>query len=159
MDERKKRYLEDYLDLSEDFNATCQLSALRGSHIGPLKDKIFTILLEGEMNYPLEQITNLNEKEWLAEIIREKIFLIMRQEIPYSTHVEVEDVEKKSDIIVIKATIYTSDSHYKKMIIGNGGRMIKAVGIKTRKELELALDKKIYLELEVETDKHWQKRV
>jgi GTPase len=159
LDERKKKYLEDYLDLQEDFNAVCQLSALKGSHIGPLKDKIFTILPEGEQNYPLDQITNLNEKEWLAEIIREKIFLIMRQEIPYSTHVEVSDVEKKPDIIVIKATVYTSDSHYKKMIIGNGGRMIKAVGIKARQELEIALNTKIYIELEVETDKHWQKRV
>ncbi len=159
LDEKEKKYLDDYKDLANEFNVVCELSALYDKHIGPLKDKIFLLLPEGEATYPLNQITNLNEKEWLSEIIREKVFYTLRQEVPYSTHVEVQDIEQKPDIIVIKATIFTTDSHYKKMIIGKNGQTVKRIGSKARQELEIALNTKIYLELEVETDKHWEKRI
>jgi len=157
--DKLKAYLTDYQDLSEEFDATFELSALKNKHIKPLYNKIFELLPEGEEIYPRNQSTNLNEKQWVAEIIREKIFMILRQEIPYSTHVEVEDIEDKPDVVVIKATVFTKDRNYKKMIIGTGGRMIKAVGMKARKELEIALNKKIFIELEVETDKHWEERI
>jgi hypothetical protein len=95
----------------------------------------------------------------IAEIIREKIFLALREEVPYTTHVEVESIEEKEDIFVIKAIVYTYDKRYKGMIVGVGGRAIKEIGIAARKELEAALNKKVFLELEVETDKHWMERM
>lgn len=158
---KEKTYLEDYKQLGEDgYEAVLELSATKARHIEPLKEKIFTLLPEmPEPYYPEDQITNISKEEWMAEVIREKILLALRQEVPYSASVKIESVEDKGDLMVVKAVINTSDSRYKKMIIGAGGRAIKEIGIAARKELEGATNKKIYLELEVETDKHWQERV
>lgn len=157
--EKDKKYLDEYLDLQEEFDDIFQVSALKDKHIKPLKDKIFELLPVGEPMYPAGQVTNLSEEEWISEIIREKIFNSLYQEIPYSTHVEVEKIEDKEDMIVINANIYTYDKHYKKMIIGYKGQMIKKIGTAARKELELALNRKIFLQLEVETDKRWEERI
>jgi GTP-binding protein Era len=152
-------YLEDYQALGEEFTAVFELSAEENRHIQPLKDKVFELLPEGEAVYPLDQITNIDRKFWTAELIREKIFKALRQEVPYTTHVEVTDIEERPDMFVIKAIVYTYDSRYKKMIIGTAGRSIKEIGIAARKELEAALNKKIFLELEVETDRRWEERI
>ena len=156
--EEEKKFLEDYKQLSDEFTATFELSALLNRHIQPLKDMVFELLPEGMPMYEGDQITNLGKGKWIAEVIREKILLALRKEVPYSINVEVRDIEDKEDIIVIQAVILTSDARYKKMIIGAGGRSIKEIGIAARKELSTALNKKIYLELEVETDRHWEDR-
>lgn len=155
----EKIYLEDYLALAEDFTAVFELSATENRFIQPLKDKVFELLPEGEAAYPIEQITNIDRKFWTAELIREKIFKALRQEVPYTIHVQVEDIEEKPDIFVVKAIVYTYDSRYKKMIIGTNGRSIKEIGIAARKELEAALNKKVFLELEVETDRRWEEKI
>jgi GTP-binding protein Era len=156
---REKEFLDDYLALSEDFLATFELSAIKNRHIKPLIDKVFELLPEGEPLYPADQLTNVDKNFWISEIIREKIFLALRKEVPYTTHVEIGSIEEKPEIIVIKANVLTYDRKYKEMIIGKGGRAIKEIGIAARKELEQATNKKVYLELEVETDKHWMERV
>lgn len=157
--QEEKEFLEDYEALSEEFSAKFELSALRNRHIQPLVDKVFELLPEGEPLYPEDQLTNVDKEFWIAEIVREKIFLALRKEVPYTTHVEVEGIEEKPDITVIKATVYTYDRKYKEMIIGRGGRAIKEIGSAARKELEQATNKKIFLDLQVETDKHWLERV
>ena len=154
-----KEFLDDYKAMSEDFVATFELSALKNRHTQPLVDKVFELLPEGEPLYPEDQLTNIDRNFWIAEIIREKIFLALRKEVPYTTHVEIESVEDKADITVIKANVLTYDKKYKEMIIGKGGRAIKEIGIAARKELEQATNKKVFLELDVETDKHWMERV
>jgi GTP-binding protein Era len=158
---REKIYEEDYQRLAEEekFNAVFSLSALYDRHVEPLREKVLELLPEGEPMYEDDQITNLNKEQWVAEIIREKIFLALRKEVPYTTHVEVEKIEEKEEVIVINAIIYTSESKYKKMIIGAGGRAIKEIGIAARKELEVALNSKVYLELDVQTDKRWNERI
>ena len=156
--EEEKKYLEDYKQLSEDFDATFELSALFNRHIQPLKEIVFDLLPEGVPMYEGDQITNIGKGKWVAEVIREKILLALRKEVPYSINVEVRNIEEKTDITVIEAVILTSESRYKKMIIGAGGRAIKEIGIAARKELETALNKKVFLELEVETDRHWEDR-
>lgn len=157
--QEEKKFIDEYYALNEEFTTTFQLSALNNSHIQPLIEKIFELLPEGEPLYPVGQLTNMDQNFWVAEIIREKIFLALRKEVPYSTHVEVESIEDKPDVYVIKATVYTSAKRYKGMIVGEGGRAIKEIGIAARKELEVALHKKVFLELEVEADKHWLDRV
>lgn len=179
----EKAYLEDYEALAEEFSGRYILSALHASHITPLIQKVFELLPEGEPYYPEGQLTNIDKKFWVAEIIREKIFLALRKEVPYTTHVEIESIEEKqpsprgrgqparhasqgeagggegSSLFVIKARVLTLERRYKEMIIGKGGRAIKEIGIAARKELEQALGKKVFLELEVEVDKHWLERV
>jgi len=157
--EEEKKFIEDYRRLSEDFTATYELSGLYNRHVQPLKDKVFELLPEGEPMYEGSQITNLGKGHWIAEVIREKIMLALRKEVPYTTKVEVREIEEKPGIIVIQAVILTYDSRYKRMIIGANGRALKEIGIASRKELETALNSKVFLELEVETDKHWEERV
>lgn len=157
--EKDKEFLEDYKALDENFVAIFELSATKNRHIQPLIEKIFEILPEGEPLYPENQLTNVDRDFWIAEIIREKIFMALRKEVPYTTHVEIASIEEKPDVTVINAIVYTYDKKYKEMIIGKGGRAIKEIGIAARKELEQAANKKIFLNLEVETDKHWMERV
>ncbi len=155
----ERKHQEEYEDWAEDFDAVFRLSALRASHIQPLREKVMEFMPEGEAVYEEGQLTNLHHYFWIAEIIREKIFSVFEKEIPYSISVEVDDVEEKKDITVIKARILTNQERYKRIIIGQKGRKIKEIGQMARKELEQAINQKVYLELEVFVDKHWIERV
>ena len=156
---QEREYQEDYERLGKDFDGIFSLSALRGSHIQPLKEKVIELLPEGEPMYPEGQLTNVHEYFWISELIREKVFSVFEQEVPYSIMVEVDNVEEKPDIFVITARILTHSDRYKKIIIGRGGQKIKEIGKMARRELEQSLNKKVYLELEVEIDTHWVERV
>ncbi|MBI5222642.1 MAG: GTPase Era [Candidatus Magasanikbacteria bacterium] len=156
---RERPFEADYEAWGKEFDGVFKLSALRASHIKPLKEKVMELLPEGEPMYPEEQWTNIDNYFWIAEIIREKIFSVFEKEIPYAISVEVDNVEEKPEITVISARILTNQERYKKIIIGRGGQKIKEVGKLARRELEAALNTKIYLELEVEVDKHWIERV
>lgn len=156
MDETRKPFVDFYRDMGEGFDEIHEVSAKQGAHIKPLIESIFKKLPEGEPFYPPFQLTNMANKEWVAELIREKLFLRLRQEVPYSVHVETTAIEpREDDLLYIAATIYTTDERYKRMIIGQGGRGIREIGQSTRKELESVMQQKIYLDLNVETNPHW----
>lgn len=155
----EKPFLDSYLALSKEFDFVFELSALRASHIQPLKQKVMELLPEGEPFYPENQLTNVDNYFWIAEIIREKVFSVFDKEVPYSISVEVDNVEDKKDIFVITARILTDQERYKKIIIGHKGQKIKEIGQMARRELEQALNRKVYLELTVEEDKHWVERL
>lgn len=152
-DERK--YQADYEATGRDFAAVYSLSALRASHIDPLKQKIISLLPEGEPVYEDGQLTNVSNFFWVAELIREKVFSVLDKEVPYSITVKTDDIEEKKDVTVISARILTDEERYKRIIIGEGGARIKEIGQMARRELEQALNTKVFLELEVELDKHW----
>ncbi len=159
MDLYRKPYLDFYRDLSENYDDTIELSALRGKHVGSLVEKLQELIPEGEFYYPEGQLTNMPNKYWLAELIREKLFLRLRQELPYSTHAEVSEIEERKDgTVYIKATVFTTTERYKRMIIGAGGRGIKEIGQSVRKELEAVMQAKVFIDLRVEVDVHWMKR-
>jgi GTP-binding protein Era len=161
LEKDEKKYLESYKNWAEDFNEIIELSALKARHIEPLKEKVFELLPESDLKmYDNEiQVTNINENYWIAEIIREKVFSVFDKEVPYSMTVEVDNIEDKKDIMVIEARILTDEERYKKIIIGRNGQKIKEIGKMARRELEQAINKKIFLELEVEVDKHWVERI
>ncbi len=158
IDKKRRPYHEHYRDLTDQFDETLEVSALNGTHMGELKNQIFERLSEGELYYPEGQLTNLPNDFWIAELIREKLFLRLRQELPYQTHVEVDEIEDREDMIHITARILTLDERHKRMIIGKGARGVKEVGQSARKELEAVMGKKIFLDLQVEVDKHWLER-
>ncbi len=159
MDLERKPYLDFYRDLSENYDETVELSALRGTHIGTLIEKLQDLVPEGEFYYPEGQLTNMPNKYWMAELIREKLFLRLRQELPYSTHVEVSEIEERKDgTMYVKGSIFTTTERYKRMIIGAGGRGIKEIGQSVRKELTAVLQTKVFVDLRVEVDPHWMKR-
>jgi len=155
----ERRFEKEYEEWSKNFDATFTLSALRASHIEPLRQKVIELLPEGEPMYDTTQITNIDNYFWIAEIIREKVFSVLDKEVPYTITVEVDTVEEKKDITVISARILTSEERYKKVIIGKGGLKVKEIGQMARRELEAATNKKVFLELEVEIDSHWMERV
>lgn len=159
MDAKEKPFLDFYRDLAPEYDAVFEVSALRGTHIQTLVRAIFEFLPEGHAYYPEHQITNMPNRTWLAELIREKLFLRLRQEVPYSTHVEVtEQEERKNGMLYIAATIFTTDERYKRMIIGKNGQGIKEIGQSTRRELEGVMNRKIFLDLTVDVDPHWVTR-
>lgn len=139
--------------------ATLEVSAIKHSDLNRLVDAMFALLPEGEPFYPDQQITDVSHKEWLAETIREKCFLRLEQELPYSVHVEVDELTTREDgSRYVRATIWTTDDRYKKMIIGSKGAMIRQIGADARKEIEAATDQKAFLELVVKTDPKWPQR-
>lgn len=161
IDSEEKSYLPQYSFLEDEFPYVFKISGLNRTHLKPLIDKIFEILPDNrdedipkDLVYP---VLNIDSKIFISELIREKIFLMMGEEIPYRTTVIVDEIaERKNGITYIKARILTTDNRYKKMIIGSGGRKIKEIGSYARKEIALAINKKVYLDLTVETDPHWQ---
>lgn len=159
MEVEEPEYLAQYKFLEDEFDMVFYLSAKTSKHLKPLVDKLFEILPEGaqtseeEYTYPA---INLDSKTFIGEIIREKVFLRTRQELPYTTTVVVDQlIERRDNTLYIKARILTTDPVYKKMLIGTGARSIKQIGMMARKELEMARNKKVYLDLIVEIDKHW----
>lgn len=162
---RERPYQKDYEAWAKDFNAFHSLSALRASHIQPLRDTVMSLLPEGEPLYPPEQLTNVDEYFWIAELIREKVFSVLDKEVPYSVTVEVDDVEEttfgkeKLPGLRVSAKILTAEERYKPMLIGKGGVKIKEIGQLARRELEAAINKKVFLDLEVYVDPHWIKRL
>jgi GTP-binding protein Era len=163
-----KDHLAEYNYLEDEFDRTIEVSATKEKNVKGLINLIFELLpdkIDQETKYNIELAEEKNKpkiglssKEYIAEIIREKAYLFLRKEVPYSINVEVDSVIDKRKLILIKATILTTAERYKKMIIGQGGKKIREIGYNARKELELMSERKIYLELKVEVDKHWPER-
>ncbi|MEK7665495.1 MAG: GTPase Era [Patescibacteria group bacterium] len=160
IDAYKKPYMSSYQALADKFDEVIEVSALRGTNLKALVNMIFERLQEGEFYYPEFQISSMPQEQWVAELIREKLFLRLREEVPYSTHVEVDEMRSRPDgSLFIAARILTNAERYKSMIIGAGGRGVKEIGQSVRKELEGIGDRKVFLELHVETDPHWVERL
>ncbi|NQV90232.1 GTPase Era [Candidatus Uhrbacteria bacterium] len=159
VDLEHKPFIDFYRDLSENYTATVEVSALRGTNVHRLVETFYEYLPEGIYYYPEHQLTNMPNKIWLAELIREKLFLRLRQELPYTTHVEVTEVEERANgMMYVAATIFTTEDRYKRMIIGQGGRGVREIGQSTRKELEAVMGSKVFLDLNVEVNTHWMER-
>jgi GTP-binding protein Era len=141
-----------------DFAAYVPISALKNDGLDILLEEIKKHLPEGEPFYPTDQITDKPLRFIVAEIIREKIFLHYRQEIPYSTAVKVEEF-REGDPIYIRAVIFVERESQKGILIGKGGQALKRVGTEARKEIEAILGKKVYLELWVKVKKDWRENL
>jgi len=160
-----KDHLADYNYLEEEFDKVISVSAIRSTNIKGLLNIIFDLLPDNpdkELVKSIEEMAKtggpligMHAKEYVEELIREKAYLFLREEIPYTVKVEVEEIVDKRKLIYIKATIYTNADRYKKMIIGKDGKKIKEIGFNARKELELMSSRKVFLELEVKTNTHW----
>jgi len=149
-----------YRFMEEEFDKTIHISALYKSNLNYLLDAIFEFLPEGKrlvdnIDRPTP-LLNMNSKTFIAEIIREKAYIFLRKEVPYSLTTVVDEIEKRENtMLYIKGRIITSADRYKKMIIGEHGRMVKEIGMAVRKELETATNQKIFIDLTVEVDPHW----
>jgi len=140
------------------FEQIIPLSALLGDGVDVLLAELIQILPEGPKLFPEDMITDLPERFLAAELIREKVFLLTREEIPYSTAVVVEEFKEKAEknLIVIKAAIQVERESQKGILIGGKGRMLKEIGRLARKEIEALLGAKVFLELWVKVEKNWR---
>jgi GTP-binding protein Era len=159
LSEKERPHLEHYRAVDVGQQGSADVSAKTHKNLNLVVDKLFELLPEGEPYYPDLQITDMAHKEWLEELIREKCFHALHEELPYSVRVNVEDMEEREDgSRFIQATILTTADRYKGMIIGKGGIRLKEIGMNARKELETVTGGKVFLELTVKVDEKWQTR-
>ena len=130
-------------------------SALRRNGVEQLLELIRSHLPEGEAQFPEEQLSTAPMKFMAAEIIREKLFEKLYQEVPYSVAVDVEVWDEEDDRVLIHAAIYVAKPSHKAMVIGRAGEGIKAIGTAARKEIRDLVDKKVHLELWVKVREDW----
>jgi GTP-binding protein Era len=132
------------------------ISALQKFNLDKVMEKIRKLLPEGEAFYNKEEFTDKPERFFVSEIIREKILLNYKKEIPYSVEIIVNTFKEEENIIRTQADILVERDSQKGIIIGNKGEALKKVGIQARKDLEAFFQKQIYLELFVKVDKDWR---
>jgi GTP-binding protein Era len=132
------------------------ISAPKGDGLEGLLDEILNLLPEGPPLYPDDVTTTQSERFFIAEVVREKLLHRTRNELPYTTGVVVDYLEESDTLLRVDAVIYVERKSQKGIVIGKGGRMIKAVGQDARIELERLLGIKIYLELHVKVHPRWR---
>lgn len=160
--EKITQNLASYVKLFDDAQLTVhcapiKISALTGRNKDTLISNIMKNLPYGEMLYPEDVVTEETMRQVAEEIIREKILLNTKEEIPHSVAVLIEKYEETEKIDRIYASIFCETKSQKGILIGKGGSMLKTVGTEARKELEKIVDKKVYLELNVKIEKDWRK--
>ncbi|WP_075290434.1 GTPase Era [Pararhizobium arenae] len=139
-----------------NFDRTFMISALNGSGCEDVMDYLATELPEGPWYYPEDQISDLPMRQLAAEITREKLFLRLHQELPYSSHVETEKWEERKDGSVrIEQVIYVERDSQKKIALGRNGEAIKAISMASRKELSEILEQPVHLFLFVKVRENW----
>ena len=132
------------------------ISAPKGDGLEGLLDEILNLLPKGPPLYPDDVTTTQSERFFIAEVVREKLLHRTRNELPYTTGVVVDYLEESETLLRVDAVIYVERKSQKGIVIGKGGRMIKAVGQDARIELERLLGIKIYLELHVKVHPRWR---
>lgn len=132
------------------------ISALEGFNMEPIWKRILELIPESPPYYDKEDISDRPMRFFVSEMIREKIFIHYKKEVPYATQVEVEEYLEDEEIIKIRAIIYVERKTQKGIIIGHQGQKIKWVGIDARKDIQKFVDKHVHLELFVKVDKDWR---
>ena len=138
------------------FKEIVPISALEGDNVDRLVEVLETYLPEGPPLFPEDALTDLPERFFAAEMIREKILIHVHEEVPYSTAVRVESWEDSDSMIRIEASVLVERDSQKGILLGQGGRMIKRIGTEARKELESFLNTRVYLGLYVKVRERWR---
>lgn len=143
-----------------EFAEIIPISAKEGDNVDRLIDFLFGLLPEGPFYYPPDQITDHPERFIVAELIREKVLHLTREEIPHSVAVEIEQMQlrEEKNMLYIAAAIYTERDSQKAIIIGKQGALLKKVGQLARHDIERLLGSKVFLELWVKVKADWRNR-
>ena len=155
---KRDTLLAKTLELNElgEFEETLMISAATGNGLEGLQDKIALNLPKGPWLYPADHLTDITERLLASEITREKFFLRFHDELPYATTIETERWrDLKDGSVRIEQIIYVERDSQKAMVIGKGGKGLKAIGTQAREELEELLDRKVHLFIFVKVRKGW----
>ncbi len=141
------------------FKAVVPISALKNDGIDLVVKEMAALLPESPPYYPTDQLSDQQTRFFVAEIIREKIFTLFSQEIPYATHIDIEEYKERANgKDYIRAAIIVEKKSQKGIIIGKGGEALKRASKWAREEIERFVDKEVYLELHVKVVADWRKK-
>lgn len=166
LDERMEAYLAlfDWLKKKSEDEAVSPVqaiafSALTGYNVDALLEMLRATLPQGPRFYPADQVTDMQTRFIVAELIREKALMLLQQEVPHSLAVDVDEFsERENGMVYISAVLYVERSSQKGIVLGNRGTMIKRIGQAARPEIEELVGSRVYLELWVKVWEKWRKR-
>ena len=134
------------------------VSARTGEGVGDLVEHLVSLLPEGPFFYPPEERSDLSQSVQLAELIREQVLLRTREELPHAAEVEIDELEERDDgLLLIAARVWAETESQKGILIGAGGRMVRAIGTAARAEIEVLLGRRVHLDLSVRVRKGWRR--
>jgi GTP-binding protein Era len=166
--------LQDVAELLPTADEVFPVSARTGSGVRPLTEHLVSLLPEGPFYFDADQRSDLREELRLAELVREQVLRRTREEIPHSVEVQIESIDApdaspaaqqseaggrargRKDLVRIEATVLVETESQKGIVIGAGGRMVKAIGTAARQEIERELGVRVHLELKVRVRRHWR---
>jgi GTP-binding protein Era len=134
------------------------ISAKSGAGVTPVVEQLVELVPEGPYMYPPEERSDQSVELQLAELVREQVLLRTREELPHAVEVEIDELEERDDgLLVVRARVWAETESQKGILVGAGGRMVRAVGTAARKEIEGMLGRRIHLELTVRVRKGWRR--
>jgi GTP-binding protein Era len=134
------------------------ISARTGKGIGPLVEHLVSLAPEGPFLFPGDEISDQPEQVRLAELVREQVLHRTRQEVPHAVEVQVDEIEEREEdgLVTVRALLWVETESQKGIVIGQRGKMIKAIGIAARRELERELGLRVHLDLSVRVRRSWR---
>jgi len=148
--------LEAAADLGLPDAEVFPVSARTGRGVPALVDHLAGLLPEGPFYFPPDEFSDQPEQVVLAELVREQVLHRTRQEVPHSVEVQVDEIHEQQDLVVVRAFLWVETESQKGILIGARGRMIKAIGIAARRELERELGTRVHLDLSVRVRRSWR---
>ena len=134
------------------------ISAKSGAGVGPVVEELVSLVPEGPFLYPPDERSDQSLELQLAELIREQVLLRTREEVPHSVEVEIDELEEREDgLFMVRARVWAETESQKGILVGAGGRMVRAVGTAARQEIERLLDRRVHLDLNVRVRKGWRR--
>jgi GTP-binding protein Era len=156
VDQRKPGQIASQMKIAAslgDFHALHPISAKTGDGVADLREELIGLLPEGVAYFPRDEITDLPLELRVAELVREKALALTRDEVPHSLSVEVEEIGER----VLRARILVETESQKQILIGRGGRMVKAIGVQARPEVEQLVGHRVFLDLAVKVEPRWRR--
>jgi GTPase len=134
------------------------ISAKSGAGLGEVVEQLVALVPEGPFMYPPDERSDQSLELQLAELIREQVLLRTREELPHAVEVEVDELEERKDgLLIVRARVWAETESQKGILVGAGGRMVRAVGTAARKEIERELGRRVHLDLNVRVRKGWRR--
>jgi GTPase len=152
--------LSDVAALDEsgvDLRAVFPISALRGNGVAPLVEELAVLLPEGPAYFPEHEVSDQTREVALAELVREQALRRTREEVPHSIEVQVEEIDERDELAVVRAVLWVETESQKGILIGAHGSMIRSIGTAARREIERALGKRVHLDLTVKVRRAWRR--
>jgi GTP-binding protein Era len=134
------------------------ISAKSGDGVEPVVEELIALMPEGPFLYPPDERSDQSVELQMAELVREQVLLRTREELPHAVEVEIDEIEERDDgLMVVRARVWAETESQKGILVGAGGKMVRAVGTAARKEIESLVGRRVHLELNVRVRKGWRR--